>query len=110
MVGRNHTENGSVVTQDNVSPGETKSFGCWKCGACCKIAGLTPQLAHWNRGDGACIHLQADNSCGIYETRPDVCRVNKMWEREFSDAVTWDKYIELTERACRVLDAQVNGA
>jgi len=48
-------------------------FLCSQCGACCREAanlGLMP-----DRGDGACIHLQQDNSCGIYETRPEICRV-----------------------------------
>jgi uncharacterized protein len=48
-------------------------FLCSQCGACCREAanlGLMP-----DRGDGACINLQQDNSCAIYETRPDICRV-----------------------------------
>jgi len=50
---------------------------CWKCGACCKLAGLlSPELkrkdSYW------CKHLQPDMTCGIYETRPDICRVDKM--------------------------------
>lgn len=50
-------------------------FQCSKCGACCRRAGqsgLMPQ-----REDGACIHLDNDNTCKIYETRPDICRVEK---------------------------------
>lgn len=53
-------------------------FLCSSCGACCRRAGqlgLMPQ-----RDDGACIHLDTDNRCKIYETRPDICRVNKMAE------------------------------
>lgn len=38
--------------------------------------GLMPQ-----RADGACINLAEDNTCKIYETRPDICRVNVMAER-----------------------------
>jgi len=48
-------------------------FLCSQCGACCRVAaefGLMP-----DRGDGACVYLQQDNSCGIYETRPKMCRV-----------------------------------
>jgi Fe-S-cluster containining protein len=54
-------------------------FLCSSCGACCRRAGklgLMPQ-----REDGACIYLTKDNKCSIYETRPDVCRVNKMAEK-----------------------------
>lgn len=54
-------------------------FQCSSCGACCRRAGqmgLMPQ-----REDGACIHLSDDNKCKIYETRPDICRVHVMAER-----------------------------
>jgi Fe-S-cluster containining protein len=37
--------------------------------------GFMPQ-----RADGACINLAEDNTCNIYETRPDICRVDKMSE------------------------------
>jgi len=53
-------------------------FKCSKCGACCRRAGqlgLMPQ-----RKDGACIHLDDDNTCKIYDTRPDLCRANVMAE------------------------------
>lgn len=30
----------------------------------------------WVREDGACIHLNTDNRCDIYETRPDYCRIS----------------------------------
>lgn len=54
-------------------------FQCSKCGACCRRAGkwgIMPQ-----REDGACIHLSEDNTCKIYDTRPEICRVEKMAER-----------------------------
>lgn len=56
-----------------------EDFQCSKCGACCQRAGkmgIMPQ-----REDGACIYLDADNSCKIYDTRPEFCRVNKMSEK-----------------------------
>ena len=28
------------------------------------------------RSDGACVHLTVDNKCGIYATRPAVCRID----------------------------------
>lgn len=34
-----------------------------------------------SRADGACINLAEDNTCKIYATRPDICRVNVMAER-----------------------------
>lgn len=51
-------------------------FQCSKCGACCHRAGklgLMPQ-----REDGACVNLSEDNTCKIYKTRPEICRVDVM--------------------------------
>ncbi len=61
------------------------AFECWKCGACCKLAGFkAPEL---DRGDGACIHLTDDNLCSIYENRPDICVLNR--ERPESEQIKW---------------------
>lgn len=40
------------------------------------MLGLMPQ-----REDGACIHLAEDNTCKIYDTRPELCRVDAMYEK-----------------------------
>lgn len=83
-------------------------FGCWGCGACCKIIGLYPALEYLDRGDLACRHLQDDNSCGIYEDRPDLCNIRTMWEKEPLGR-TWDEYKDANTEVCKILDAKVNG-
>lgn len=55
---------------------------CNKCGACCRFVWLV--LPELDRGDGTCQHLLADNTCGIYEIRPEQCRVNT---QHFSDEI-----------------------
>ena len=58
------------------------TFPCSSCGACCRVAFMVPE--HLREGvivpdeTGKCVHLKPDNSCDIYETRPKVCRVDKM--------------------------------
>ena len=58
-------------------------FDCKQCGACCKIAGMIGLIRDkegnkvGQREDGACIHLDENNMCKIYEDRPDICRVNE---------------------------------
>lgn len=48
------------------------AWECTKCGACCKLAWLIePTMAD---DSGKCMHLK-DNICGIYDERPDICRV-----------------------------------
>ena len=51
---------------------EPKKWICQKCGSCCKVAGYIEDRL--NRGDGVCKHLDKNNMCEIYETRPDMCR------------------------------------
>ena len=58
------------------------SWKCIKCGACCKVMGLL--YPDYDRGDYACINLLRDNTCGIYNDRPLVCRVPKKLKKEHS--------------------------
>lgn len=52
------------------------SFPCARCGACCRLAGRVPELAHLDRGDLVCVNLTEDNECSIYDERPAICRVD----------------------------------
>ena len=55
------------------------NFPCEKCGECCKRAGKV--FPDWPvRDDGSCVHLNENNLCDIYETRPDVCRVDRLYD------------------------------
>jgi len=55
----------------------TGAWRCVACGTCCRQIPIHPTLValDLDRGDGTCRHLQDDQSCGIYETRPAGCRV-----------------------------------
>jgi Fe-S-cluster containining protein len=57
---------------------EKVKFLCSGCGACCHFVKDVPELP--SDENGRCLNLTADNKCQIYDTRPDVCRVNKMFE------------------------------
>ena len=41
-----------------------------------------------------CRHLRADNLCGIYETRPNICRAYKTTNCEYEDDWVYDHYLE----------------
>ena len=50
---------------------------CYKCGTCC----TAPDISTLNKPPNQrCEHLTEDNLCGIYETRPEVCRNYAPWE------------------------------
>ena len=83
------------------------TFQCSKCGACCKRAGLVGLMP--DRGDGACFYLQEDNTCGIYETRPEICRVDAMFDKrkaetpELMEGIDKKSYFKLNSMACNLM-------
>jgi Fe-S-cluster containining protein len=59
----------------------TSKFPCVGCGACCRKLNLLSekQLKEVNleaREDGSCVNLNEDNSCAVYENRPEICIVS----------------------------------
>jgi Fe-S-cluster containining protein len=58
---------------------------CTRCGACCQDVHLVNLPA--KPGTTVCLHLLEDNSCAIYDERPEVCRVTN-WE-ETVPACNW---------------------
>lgn len=85
-------------------------FDCSKCGLCCAVVPARILKAHGLpvRAEGVgCGHLQADNSCAIYETRPLICRVRKTYEA-LSETVplSWTDYAGMARRACQEIQRQ----
>lgn len=64
------------------------AFPCNGCGACCRrvasavdnaiALGLITEFPYPIMPDGSCSQLTQDNRCAVYETRPDICRVDMM--------------------------------
>ncbi len=52
-----------------------------------------------------CKHLQSDNRCGIYETRPDICREYSTNNCEYEDDWTYDHYFETAEQIYEYAEA-----
>lgn len=45
-----------------------------------------------------CKHLRADGRCGIYATRPDICREYSTESCEFDDDAVYDRCFETSEQ------------
>lgn len=45
-----------------------------------------------------CKHLQSDLRCGIYETRPQICRDYSTSDCEYEDDWVYDRYFETAEQ------------
>jgi Fe-S-cluster containining protein len=52
-----------------------------------------------------CKHLQDDNRCGIYDTRPQICRDYTTDVCEYDDDWTYDFYLETAEQVSEYMDA-----
>ena len=55
-----------------------------------------------------CKHLQPDNRCGIYETRPQICRDYSNDNCEYDDDYTYDVYFETPEQIDEFTQARFN--
>lgn len=52
-----------------------------------------------------CRHLQSDNRCGIYETRPQICRDYSTKDCEYEDSWVYDRYFETPEQVSEYAEA-----
>jgi Fe-S-cluster containining protein len=52
-----------------------------------------------------CKHLQPDNLCGIYETRPKICREYSTKNCEYEDNWVYDRYFETPEQVEEYVEA-----
>jgi Fe-S-cluster containining protein len=52
-----------------------------------------------------CKHLLPDNRCGIYETRPQICREYSTKDCEFDDDWLYERYFETSEQVEEYVDA-----
>jgi Fe-S-cluster containining protein len=52
-----------------------------------------------------CQHLQPDNRCGIYETRPQICRDYTTDNCEYEDEWTYERYFETSEQVQEYAEA-----
>jgi Fe-S-cluster containining protein len=52
-----------------------------------------------------CRHLQPDNRCGIYHTRPMICREYSTDNCEYDERYVYDRYFETAEQVQDYMDA-----
>lgn len=52
-----------------------------------------------------CKHLQPDHRCGIYETRPQVCRDYSTKDCEYEEDWVYERYFETAEQVAEYAEA-----
>ena len=59
-------------------------FPCTGCGLCCQNISSVDELKSFDNGDGVCRYFDINlKFCTIYESRPDICKVDKMFELKY---------------------------
>ena len=94
------------------------SFECTKCAGCCTKENLKYyNLKRWGIeiNDGVCKNLKEDNTCGIYEDRPLICRIEELFDRKeeikmseplfylfLSKFKNKDEYLDFADKCCNI--------
>ena len=73
----------------------------------CKQVFRSELTAYLDKGDGSCKYLSSDNTCSIYEDRPDICRVDHQYKLFFSSKMDWEEFVALNMAACNYLQKTV---
>ena len=76
-------------------------FSCNGCGACCRRVYLIPDFPEPLKEDGSCEHLQEDNSCGIYETRPLICKIDDFYDKHLSGHLPREEFHRMNAELCK---------
>jgi len=79
-------------------------FPCTGCGLCCQNISDIKELETFDLGNGVCKYFNIlDNVCTIYEERPDICRVDKMFELKYQQFFTKKVFYQENARVCNLL-------
>tara|TARA_Y100000593_G_C4082350_1_gene224474 strand:- start:147 stop:446 length:300 start_codon:yes stop_codon:yes gene_type:complete len=76
-------------------------FLCSQCGACCRNV---KKIGLPHDEDGVCLKLdKKTNTCTIYENRPEICRVDKMYNKYFKTKMTKKEFNIMNTKICHIL-------
>jgi len=79
-------------------------FPCTKCGLCCQHISGIEELKDFDLGNGICKYFNnIDNICSIYDTRPDICRIDKMYEIKYKNFFTKNDFYIENAKVCNEL-------
>lgn len=82
-------------------------FPCTNCGLCCQNISTVRELKEFDLGNGTCKYFDnVSNSCIIYETRPDICRIDKMYETKYKKYFTKENFYIENAQVCNSLQEQ----
>jgi Fe-S-cluster containining protein len=84
-------------------------FPCTSCGLCCQNIGGIKELKEFDLGNGICKYFDFGNrKCSIYEDRPNICRVDKMFDLVYYKNFTRKDFYVGNAKVCNALQEQFN--
>lgn len=84
-------------------------FPCTSCGLCCQNITGIKELEDFNLGNGACKYFDKQNNiCLIYETRPDICRIDLMFDLKYHKFFSKNEFYILNAKVCNELQEKYN--
>ena len=82
-------------------------FPCTGCGLCCQNITTIKELKEYDLGNGICKYFDhINNECRIYDNRPDICRVDKMYELVYYKEFTKEEFYIGNANICNHLQRQ----
>jgi len=80
------------------------SFPCTGCGLCCQNIRGVELLKAYVLSHGGCKYFDTvHKACTRYDTRPDICRVDKMFELVYHKEYTRKQFYILNANVCNSL-------
>ena len=82
-------------------------FPCTGCGLCCQNITNIEELKTYDLGNGTCKYFDAMNlECIIYDDRPNICRVDKMFDLVYHKEFTREEFYIGNANICNNLQEQ----
>lgn len=79
-------------------------FPCSGCGLCCQNISEVKELKEYDLGNGICKYFDTiSNKCEIYDNRPDICNIEKMYEVEYFKYFTKLDFYKENAKVCNLL-------
>ena len=81
-----------------------EKFNCTKCGLCCMHISGIKELQNYDLGNGDCKFFDTEQKiCKIYNERPLVCMVDKMYETHFKTKYNKMEFYNINAKICNEL-------
>ncbi len=84
-------------------------FPCSGCGLCCQNISNIQELKHYDLGNGMCKYFDmSSNECMIYNNRPEICQIDKMYEIKYRTSYKKQEFYALNAQVCNTLQEKCN--